>query len=167
MKEILKHVRWWAHIYSDHSPKSLPWQFLIHLNPLPSEKLIGVQEIIFWSSEWVGKTWTSRFKEDDWGRVNCQARSQISMSCPQNCHFRKVYYDAKQWGQVFSSSWKWFIFENFVKNSVLSISWDFFSERKQSWWKWNFTATWEEYDKNQISYNCYQNRNFNIVSREI
>lgn len=62
LKEILSMSDDGPTVYSDHSQISallisdtLAWT-------LPSEKLIGVQEIIFWSSEWVGKTWTSRFK---------------------------------------------------------------------------------------------------------
>lgn len=41
---------------------------------------------------------------------------------------------------------------------------DFFPERKQSSWKWNFTAA-RKSDKDKISYNYYQNRNFHTAKR--
>lgn len=129
-------------------PNTLTWTSTSYYR---TEKLVGAQEIsVEWMNELVGLGQAA-----SWGRMNCLSKAtgeecrmysvffffQISMSCPKTVILGKVLW-CRTVGEGLSSwllkmihTWelRWEqCFEYFLR--------DFFSERKQSWWKWNFTA---------------------------
>lgn len=84
---------------------------------------------------------------------------------PKICHFREsTMMQNREVRSIFLAVENDSDLRSLLKKNVLYFLRDFFPERKQSSWKWNFTAA-RKSDKDKISYNYYQNRNFHTAKR--